>query len=503
MTEELTFEEPSELLEIPKNQQKTDLFSLVSSRNEEELIERIQQENNVELLDARNSDGATLLQLCSLTGLNNVVKHLLSCSVDLSLQIPQNGKTALHCACISGDLLSVHYLIQAGANIEEADNFGNTPLMSAAENGNTTIIYYLSQMSVSVNQKNLSSFSALHFAAYKGQVDSIRLLNSLGANLNGQDNNGNTPIHLAIEQDEFKAVQTLAQIGANFNVSNNNKFTPFQYAQRLGKTKMIFFVFTHKYIKKTQEFPISLPKSPAVLSFSLSLYILGLIAHFTSIFLTNYKSHVFKCAIFILTGFGTVYLYIKVVKSDPGIITKTKFDLIGLVNEQAETKDKKRLENIEICMTCLIRKPLRSKHDVSRNQCVARYDHLSTSLFFHHWLVIDFLKFKTENEAIKSTITSAIVWWYQNEPFLLFVTILGVLMVLYIVYLLYHQFNLIGKNLTTNEKINHSRYPHFQKNGKFHNPFTCGSFFNNFIQFFDLKYPVDWFRIECLDDLKN
>ncbi|KAJ6252994.1 ankyrin repeat [Anaeramoeba flamelloides] len=428
MTEELTFEEPSELLEIPKKQQKTDLFSLVSSRNEEELIERIQQENNVELLDARNSDGATLLQLCSLTGLSSVVKHLLSCSVDLSLKIPQNGKTALHCACISGDLLSLHYLIQAGANIEEADNFGNTPLMSAAENGNTTIIYYLSQMSVSVNQKNLSSFGALHFAAYKGQVDSIRLLNSLGANLNDQDNNGNTPIHLAIEQDEFKAVQTLAQIGSKFNISNNSKLTPFQYAQRLGKTKMsnylskysrsiemtrkgfygmsamtffsiistfyliisiilfaslpiylfipIFFVFTHRYIKKTQEFPISLPKSPAVLSFSLSLYILGLIAHFASIFLTNYKTHVFKCIIFVLTGFGTVYLYIKVVKSDPGIITKTKFDLIGLVNEQAETKDKKRLENIEICMTCLIRKPLRSKHDVSRNQCVARYDHL-------------------------------------------------------------------------------------------------------------------------------
>jgi ankyrin repeat protein len=120
---------------------------------------------------------------------------LLACAVLPAEVVPV--RPALHWAAENGLTDIAALLIEQGAEVDEADHFGNT---------------------------------ALHLAlAYPEMID---LLVQNGADVDAKNAMGNTPLHLAVK--DRRAVEALLAAGAEVNVRNGLDKTPLHYAMRQG-----------------------------------------------------------------------------------------------------------------------------------------------------------------------------------------------------------------------------------------------------------------------------
>jgi len=67
-------------------------------------------------------------------------------------------RSALHAAALGGDLVAVHVLVQAGAQIDHLDADLTSPLMLAVTEGHSNIVRYLIKAGASVAVR-VSSFT--------------------------------------------------------------------------------------------------------------------------------------------------------------------------------------------------------------------------------------------------------------------------------------------------------------------------------------------------------
>ncbi len=96
-------------------------------------LEKVKALVNKGNIDARDSDGATLLILASRDGKKEIVKFLLSKGADVNLSM-RGGETALTLAAYYGEKDVCELLINSGANVEKPVGGGmhdRTPLLIA------------------------------------------------------------------------------------------------------------------------------------------------------------------------------------------------------------------------------------------------------------------------------------------------------------------------------------------------------------------------------------
>ena len=115
-------------------------------------------------INARNSEGLTLVQMAIKDRTEDIAEILLSLGADVNLKAHSNGYTAMHYAADSGDEDLVALLLKHKANVNIADKRGETPL---------------------------------HIAAHEGHEDTVRKLLDAGAAVLAQDNLGRTPARTA------------------------------------------------------------------------------------------------------------------------------------------------------------------------------------------------------------------------------------------------------------------------------------------------------------------
>ena len=109
----------------------------------------------------------------------------------------EKGETALHKACISGNLKMVKKLILQGHPINPRDNCGWLPLHEAANHGFFEIVSELLDAGAWINDrggKQCEGVTPLHDAAACGNLQVVRLLISRGASVIVKDNYGTTPL---------------------------------------------------------------------------------------------------------------------------------------------------------------------------------------------------------------------------------------------------------------------------------------------------------------------
>ena len=186
----------------------------------------------------------------------------------INAPLDDNKRTALHIAAADKDEVSLQRLLRIGANLHQADKFGQTPIYDAVKSGNITAVKILANKGARMNHRddkgrNLLDWAietgarveilevlhdlgtdfnaspktkqnALHTAAATGRHELFDALVKLGLSVNARDKDGNTPLHLATAGGHTDAMQKLIAMGADANIRNTNIETPLYVAAEKG-----------------------------------------------------------------------------------------------------------------------------------------------------------------------------------------------------------------------------------------------------------------------------
>ena len=162
---------------------------------------------------------------------------LLSQTKNLNEQNPA-GLTALHFACLRGDVKIVEMLLFAGAN--------PNLLMTNSENIDEDIepdsnLVWDNDVTLQTIQhlKDLGNYSPLHIAVRDRRLDVSRLLLEHGADVNVEDFGKCTPLHWAANNGDCLIVELLINYGARINVQDLAESTPLHEAVRKNDIQVV------------------------------------------------------------------------------------------------------------------------------------------------------------------------------------------------------------------------------------------------------------------------
>ena len=224
------------------------------------------------------------------------------------------------------------------------------------------------------------------------------------------------------------------------------------------------------------------------------------------------------------------YTYYRCWLSDPGVAIIDRTHQLDTVIKMSEVDG--YFDAKSFCSTCLIRKPLRSKHCSHCNKCVARFDHhcpwvgncigsknhrhfvwflmsviVNLSVFLH--LVFVYWKDRVtvtpaKNPEDASWLLDAsdiIIKGLSLSGLMTLGAIIGFILLVWTICLLGSQLYLVlWKGMTTNESMNSRRYDHFRhdESGKPISPFHRGCCYNC-VDFFELKFMRKFMQTDIKD----
>ncbi|OQR89186.1 kinase, partial [Thraustotheca clavata] len=150
-----------------------------------------------------------------------------------------DGATPLFIAAYHGYADIVSELMDAGANIDQANNELVTPLAIAVENGLKDIVKILVDYNANVNTVSTKGETTLYLAAKLGKPAIVSLLLEANADADMPANNGLTPLMIAEKNGHDEAVQLLRpqELLALYKTQIIN-------AVKAGKTNLLAFLLT-------------------------------------------------------------------------------------------------------------------------------------------------------------------------------------------------------------------------------------------------------------------
>lgn len=533
----------------------------------------------------RDNENVTLLHWAAINDRGTIVDYLLKKGADINATGGDLESTPLHWAVRQGHLSMVVKLVRNGADMSTFDIEGCNALHVAAQLGHTPIVAYLIAKGIDINSPDATGRTALMWVASKvSNIDPTRLLISLGASITLTDNQfKNTALHWAVYSMNLTAITLLLKSNADVDIKNANNESPIDIARKnqstwaanilesgrrkpekvglLGRYDNKFFkdvairmlpfivyliialIFDYQLgttLKIISAFGIPLLLlflSRNVINSQKAMQILVYIymamtfwLYYTMI--RYYHNQILKSNLefnFILvTTLIQFYTFFKCWKGDPGRVSTSiehRYETITEFSEQRNGFDIRYF-----CSTCLVKKPIRSKHCNHCDRCVARFDHYcpwvgncigaKNHRYFLIFLVSVLLnlgffyyqtyKFSSNNLAStqpdeSETATIVFMQTVANIFFLPgFVTLgfmLSTLLILWSFFLLINQcYFVFWKGMTTNESINCSRYQYCKKTekGKYNSDFNRGCC-RNFVDFCQLKFMSSIMKTEIKD----
>lgn len=107
------------------------------------------------------------------------------------------GRMPLHLALGTGDVNITRLLIEHGAEVNSAEEYGNTPLLIACDRANLELVRLLIEHGAHPNLCGVFNRTPLSAAAVTGCVDLVQYLIDESAAVDWPDTDGNTAMHHA------------------------------------------------------------------------------------------------------------------------------------------------------------------------------------------------------------------------------------------------------------------------------------------------------------------
>ncbi|KAL6517555.1 hypothetical protein OROMI_033256 [Orobanche minor] len=456
-----------------------DVFSASAYGDFEKLRKFV--ENDGVSLSQPDGNGYYALHWAALNNFADIVQYIIDRGGDVDAK-DNAGQTALHWAAARGSIAAADVLLQNGARVEAADSNSYRPVHVAAQYGQTTFLNHIvATYHADFNVPDNDGRTPLHWAAYKGFSDTIRLLLFRDACQESQDKEGCTPLHWAALRGNVEACSVLAHTGSKKELKLKDKEgkTPIELAFDKGHRHIALFLSNAlRAQSKRWNHRICSAYSGEV---GYAPFLFSLV--------------VINAVLFI----SCVLLVIK----DPGYIrTRT--------GDHADAEDP--ILNIDLngnsiwngnwsqlCPTCKIIRPVRSKHCAVCKRCVEQFDHhcpwISNCVGKRNrWDFVVFILMGTLTASIGGAVALQRIWtsipasstgetWARNVIFnhpgiTTFLFMDGVIFIAAAT-LLSVQATQIARNITTNEVANATRYGYLRgPDGRFRNPYNHGCWKN-------------------------
>jgi len=159
----------------------------------------------------------------------DILQYLLDNGANVN-QARFDGVTPLYWRSENGNLPLVKYLVEKRANVNQPNNYGFTPLSLSSEKGHLSVVKYLIENGADVDHCNNKGETSLFKSSYEGHLLVVQYLVENGANVNSHSNRGSTPLHVSSQEGHLLVVKYLVENGGNVNQHNHLGMTPLESA---------------------------------------------------------------------------------------------------------------------------------------------------------------------------------------------------------------------------------------------------------------------------------
>jgi len=472
-----------------------------------------------------------------------LVKH----GADPSI-VDVQGFNALHLAAQFGFPLVCAYLISSepGVDVDSTDPEGQTALMWACiKQMGPEIPRVLIALGASINtQCKAKGFTAMHFCVKSGNIGAAKVIVDAGANVHVSNEDGEDVLELMVSllkqnPSDTRPKQLSAIMprevpdGCMTSIFNMNPFRRmilltlpyfglglvgmcfemakldiFKGAGMLGATVILWiqiYSICNRYMTPQEQLEV-----PGGMAVYLGTKCMFFTYFFLELFpytqgenaLTGYAWDTavvfFSCSLW--------YNWYKTHTSDPGYLPSATDKPREAARDITRLAEQGKLVKENFCLSCCIRKPIRSKHDSFTNKCVARFDHYCPFVgnpvggdnhkYFMYFvmslsplvLLYTVLLFRYMAVVCPDTdgFFDMIFTYAYCKPFAAWTIFHGCLHTLWTSGLAMAQINQIFSDLTTNEAMNRFRYSYLSRGS----PWSKGCM-GNVLEFF-CRQSLNW-----------